>query len=113
MPREDTIRPKQHHSNRREVDGFWIVFPFRRPRTGYGSVILMLRQQFAERRGHLLFHTEVQLAFALTVTEGAVSVRKSDPKRTVSEPAEAIHRGAPSTTRFGYLTGQSRGQSTG
>ena len=62
----------------------------------------MLRQQFAERRGHLLFHTEVQLAFALTVTEGAVSVRKSDPKRTVSEPAEAIHRGAASAARSGY-----------
>ena len=59
-----------------------------------------------------MFHTEVQLAFVLTVTEGAVSVRKSDPKRTVSEPAEAIHRGAASATRFGYLTGQGRNQST-
>ena len=31
-----------------------------------------------------MFHTEVQLPFALTVTKRAASVRKSDPKRTVT-----------------------------
>jgi len=45
-------------------------FPFRRARTSYGSVILMLRRQFTERRGHLLFHTEVQLAFAFDSNRG-------------------------------------------